>query len=374
LESPFLNEQVTSDRAGFAFPEQSTDPNDITLGGIREAAVSEIGKDLAPYLDKLNQAKRDVVARFVAEEAPHYRWIGKRIDEFIDEFPAAPSKTEIETVLHREQYKREVELREESERILKQNVSDPEAYYAELAKFAQQFNEIGMSALAQHVVHRRVILRLLEKALAPDAKGNFFYEKVIHNLVFPMKTTSDDVPADRQNLWVIDETLSYHSFLASDKALKDIEVLESSSWNRPDIVIFNHPLAFTDGSEPLTSVILVEFKQPDRGEYKEGPLDQVYRLLDDIRAGKVRDRQGLAIQPASDRVPAYCYVICDITQKVKMFLENASATLAPDRQGYFGFNPNKTAYFEVISYRKLLTDAEKRNNALFDKLGLSRRI
>ena len=39
--------------------------------------------------------------------------------------------------------------------------------------------------------------------------------------------------------------------------------------------------------------------------------------------------------------------------------------------GFFFYNPNFSAYIEIISYAKLLTDARKRNKVLFDKLRLS---
>ena len=39
--------------------------------------------------------------------------------------------------------------------------------------------------------------------------------------------------------------------------------------------------------------------------------------------------------------------------------------------GYFGYNDNYLAYTEVISYDKLLQDAFQRNQAFFEKLGLS---
>ncbi len=40
----------------------------------------------------------------------------------------------------------------------------------------------------------------------------------------------------------------------------------------------------------------------------------------------------------------------------------------PDREGFFGYNASKGAYIEVISYDKLVRDAKKRNQVLFDKL------
>ena len=36
--------------------------------------------------------------------------------------------------------------------------------------------------------------------------------------------------------------------------------------------------------------------------------------------------------------------------------------------GYYGYQSERNAYFEVISYAKLLADAKKRNQILFDKL------
>jgi hypothetical protein len=42
----------------------------------------------------------------------------------------------------------------------------------------------------------------------------------------------------------------------------------------------------------------------------------------------------------------------------------------PDNLGYYGYNPNLNAYYEVLSYTKLLNDAKKRNRILFEKLNL----
>ena len=37
--------------------------------------------------------------------------------------------------------------------------------------------------------------------------------------MFPMQTSNNDIPYNEQNLWMIDERLTYHSFIASDKQL-----------------------------------------------------------------------------------------------------------------------------------------------------------
>jgi len=46
----------------------------------------------------------------------------------------------------------------------------------------------------------------------------------------------------------------------------------------------------------------------------------------------------------------------------------------PDSMGYFGYKEYYGAYCEVISYSKLVADAQKRNQAFFHKLGLPSRI
>jgi hypothetical protein len=70
----------------------------------------------------------------------------------------------------------------------------------------------------------------------------------------------------------------------------------------------------------------------------------------------------------SDSTRFYAYVICDVTATLRRQAENFSLTKTPDDLGFFGFNPNLRAYVEVISFPKLVNDAEARNRVLFDKL------
>jgi hypothetical protein len=66
--------------------------------------------------------------------------------------------------------------------------------------------------------------------------------------------------------------------------------------------------------------------------------------------------------------PFYCYIVCDITPKMQTCAEFASLEKTPDGMGYFGYNKGLHASVEVISYDKLLGDAQKRNRILFEKL------
>ena len=87
-------------------------------------------------------------------------------------------------------------------------------------------------------------------------------EKAIHSLVFPLQTLSDEIGFEDHNLWMLDEKLSYHKYLASDKKFKKIEPIDYESQDRPDIIIFNKPFVFANNEKPYDSIVLIEFKRP----------------------------------------------------------------------------------------------------------------
>ena len=42
----------------------------------------------------------------------------------------------------------------------------------------------------------------------------------------------------------------------------------------------------------------------------------------------------------------------------------------PDKMEYYKYNDKMNAYIEILSYDKIINDAQKRNKILFDKLGI----
>ncbi|KKB07168.1 hypothetical protein VE25_19225 [Devosia geojensis] len=391
VQGQFLDDKVNSERTDFSIPREAAASDrdagssaedapselfadEISLKAIRDGALAAVTEDLKSFLDAINTQKEAALTSYIAEDGPQYRVLMKYKGEFIDDIPPQASKTEMEMALHRQLYQRQVRLKQEGARILSEPAAadNTQEYYARLQKFVEDENEIGKTSLAQYIVHRRVILELLEKYLTQDPDtGDYGLEKTVHSLVFPMRATSDDVPFEQQNLWIIDERLTFHSFLSSDVRLDQVQPLETDSLSRPDLLIFNHPLAFSEDAEPLQSMVVIEFKKPDRTAYQdEDPVTQVYRMVREIRESKKKDRQGRYIRPANQNIPAYCYVICDLTPPVEIRIQNMGARRTPDNLGYYGFNETLNAYYEVISYTKLLSDAQKRNRVLFEKLNL----
>ena len=88
------------------------------------------------------------------------------------------------------------------------------------------------------------------------------------------------------------------------------------------MLIFDRKIAFAEGEQPITSMIVVEFKRPQRDDYKadDNPLTQAFDMVTEVRGGRFLDRRGRPISVANETIPAYCYVICDLTPSFEKVL------------------------------------------------------
>ena len=379
----YLNDRVNNARTAFDIADEaeaevlqpSLLEEEIRRSEIRERCIEFVQEDLAGILADINVAKLERIRSYVQTDAPHYRILLKRASEFIDRIPIGGSKNDLEAALHRELHLREVELKREGNRIITEaaKLDDYDAYQERLSHFMESYNELGVAALAQYVMHRRIILDLFAKALSSDAKdGKYPLESVLHQIIFPMRSTSDETLLSQQNLWILDERLNFHTLIASDKRLSQIEPLKSSSSMRPDLLIFDQDFALSEGDQPLTSLTVVEFKRPMRNDYgaEDNPLKQVIKTVEEIRANQGLDAAGRPINVASAEIPTNCFVVCDLTPRMRSVLKDWDASVTPDNQGYYGYHRNHRLYYEVVDYNKVLRDAERRNKMFFDKLNV----
>ena len=227
--------------------------------------------------------------------------------------------------------------------------------------------EVGNAKLSEYVIHRKLVLGLFEKLLKRKAP-----EKAVHSLIFPLQTLSDEIGFEDHNLWMLDEKLSYHRYLASDKSFKKIEPVNSDSKDRPDIIIFNKPFAFSNDDKPYESIVLIEFKRPMRDDYteQENPIYQINKYAREIIEGEVKDKYDREFGYRKN-TPIYAYIVCDLTKKLKAFASDAGYKILPSGDGYFSFNGNYNMYIEIISFDKILKDSKERNRVLFEKLNLT---
>jgi hypothetical protein len=381
VTSSFLDQHVRSERIGFDIEEISDDmfsETELSLADIRTAVLGSAKQFLAVYLTESKAAGRERVEKFVSLRAPRYRPILGRIDE--DKLSVDPeiSDKDLDLLLHKQLSEIEGSLLVDGHAIMNFSQDEkPEDYFVRLNEYLAKADDIKKSDLANYVFHRKVILDILQKAIERGADGKYAREELIHGLIMPLRRTSNEVRRDSCNLWLIDERLAFHDYLASDKPLSSMPITGSNDTKEPDLValnVFDEPLLVSDGQRlPLASIVVVEIKRPMRNDAAAGedkdPVEQALGYLERIRNGTAKTASGRPIPRAED-IPGFCYVICDITPSVERRCKLAMLKVTSDRQGYFGYNDNYKAYIEVLSFDKLLNAARERNRAFFDKLGL----
>lgn len=368
-----LDDHVNSERTAFTLPADSLPlaPDEVSMADIRTSAIAELRGTFGEELERLHKAKLDQIRSYVTTTAPRYRHLLNADRSEIDSIPGGLSEERLESELHRINYTVEQKARRAATELIKRpkGADDHPDYERRFREAVNAVSDVGRSKLADYVCHRKIVLDLLELTLQRGATGKYSLEEAIHELVFPLKADSGEVPVESQNLWVIDERLAYHEYLASDKPLASYDVLQIDGKQRPDIAVFGPAFATVDSGPPFGSVVILEFKRPMRDGIKEddNPIAQVFDYVRRIRAGAAVDRTGRPI-PVGESLPFYGYVIADLTESVSRHAENAGLVRTPDGAGYFGYNPRQATYVEVISYTKLLTDSKKRNRAFFDRL------
>jgi len=379
LMSSFLDNFVRPERTGFDIPEVTEgalDEDEPSMSDIREAALASAAQYLHSSLAEAREAGRARVEHFVDNKAPRYRPILRHIDE--DKLSVDPTigDKDLELQLHKYLSDLEMDLLAEGQRVLEsENIEDQE-YSEKLQTYLDKVDDIKKSDLAAYVSRRKVILDLLAKAISANKDGKYAREDVIHSLIMPMRATSDDVAHAASNLWIIDEGLAFHNYLASDKPISSMPITSSTSALEPDLLALKveGPLLVAEGeSLPLASIVVVEIKRPMRDDAAPGPekdpLAQALRYLDRVREGQVKTVKGRPI-PRSEHIPGFCYVISDLTRTVHERCKQSSLRPTQDGLGYFGYNDNYKAYIEVMSFDRLLNMANQRNRAFFDRLGL----
>lgn len=379
VTSEYLDEKVSPERSEFDIPEKnnSIDFEEICIEDIEKAVIESISEYLSDFLKANVKAVKDKIVDFVEKKSPEYKPFINDIDDKISEIDPNSSDEVLDTFLHKQKYLAEVKLKEDGHKLLSQNIPDDQldSYEQSLNDYMAKASEMKQADLAKYVAQRRVVLDFLKKAIGIQNDEKYVKERIIHNLIFPMKTTSEEVASSANNLWLIDERLAFHNYLASDKKLSDYDIINVKDDERPDICslqLYDNPF-FTSEKDipPFSQIVVVELKRPMRDDMTadDNPIDQSLSYIKKIRAGDCKTKSGLAI-PKSDEMPGFCYIVADLTDSLRDQCANHGLIESADRMGFFGYIPSRKAYVEVISFNKLYSDALMRNQAFFQKLGL----
>lgn len=379
VSSDYLDTHVRADRTAFDIAERlpgSTLDDSLSLDDIRTAVLQKIEELLAESLTSAREEGRARVNDFVSNQAPRYRPVLARLEALDVTVDPSIKDPDLEMLLHRHLQKLETDVIAEGHAVFAEaDSTPPEVYQERLNQYLEKVTDINQSDLAAYVSRRRAILDVLARMIRTNGQGKYSREDAIHSLLMPMRTDSNDLGHDASNLWIVDERLAFHDYLASDKTLSSMPITGDESSKEPDILatrLVGSPVLAAEGdSLPLPSIVVVEIKRPMRNDASEDkdPIQQCLDYVKRVRGGGVRTSAGRPIPPSQDQ-PAFCYVLADLTRTMVSRCEYAGLRPTHDGMGYFGFNEPHKAYIEVMSFDRLVRSATERNRAFFDKLGL----
>lgn len=351
-----------------------------------KAVAERIRERLKDYVDDIRHKKEGQLENFARKEQPQFTPYIERAKQHLDRLKARPSKKSIEMAL----YEAKLDGRREMDELLNMIIIASEAHQQVskgheilVTQFVREANKANVSALAEYVCLRRSVLSVLKNLQKKDGDLNTDneYESVIHELFFPMGRTSDSVPCgphendDKEiaHLWLVSEQLVFHKLLASDLPLSKLKGFLSGSEVASDIVIFDPAFSTTDDDNNLSRIAIVEFKRPGRDDYgpaeRKNPVLQVIRYAQKMDTGAIEDRDGSS-RPVPKNVRKYAYIIADTKPTLVNILDDFGFNMTPDQIGYYWYHPPTNMIVEVIPWRKLIDDAERRNMVFFGKLHL----
>ena len=316
LAGDYLDEAVNTERSDFDFSDGPLF-GDTREPEIVETAVGYIRAYLSDELTKVADEKKTQIDMLVKTKRPQYRLLLNRHPEVYDRIPAGLPEDKLDLELYKQQQQWEFDTAKKKhdieEKVKLDATSDP-SFQKLFDEYCENITELSRASLAEYVVRRKAVIDLLEHALEADENGKYSKESRIHSIICPMQTTSDEMKLDDMNLWLIDDRLAYHHFLASDKKINTIPVLESDVDKRMDLAIFDAALSYTADPENINSITIVELKRPQRNDLateETDPITQVYDYVTDIKEGKVKKSNGRGFGNVQ-QVAFYCYVIADI--------------------------------------------------------------
>jgi hypothetical protein len=165
--------------------------------------------------------------------------------------------------------------------------------------------------------------------------------------------------------------LTFAQYFSSDVEFSALSSAIESE-DRADVLIFDYVHGLRQTAEP-SKVLLVEFKRPGRHSYREDedPQSQVERYIRRLLSGTLSDVRGRPIKLDQNTI-FYCFIIADIVGKLDDWTFSWQRT-ADGRGRVYQPGHGFKGSIEVISWDALLGDARARNQAFFDKAGISGR-
>lgn len=374
LTGDFLDNNVNQERTKFQFEDAILDRI------VNEVCVPHIEKFLAAPLASLQRDQRTRV-RAITESYPSVAF--GTVEELQEKLPSGELNDDaIYGHLSRERYRRDQRQAEKIRAVLKrlkEPFVDVQSFSMAIGDAGKAIEDAEQKSLTEYIVRRKVVLDfieiLLEKVRDDSRDSSYQREDILHSFICPLRISTlpsgvkKVMPAASHDLWIVDERLTFAKYFSSDLEFNKLSASIESA-ERPDILIFDHIHSLRQTDDP-SRIMLVEFKHPGRKQYAddENPQQQVEGYIRKLLAGRKVDVKGRPIKIKEDTV-FYCFIIADIVGKLDDWTYSWDRT-ADGRGRFYQPRSGFKGTIELIGWDTLISDAKERNQAFFDRAGIS---
>lgn len=382
--SEYLNKNTFKSRNGFTIPQEIENP---LFGTESEISFQDIEIQLSTVLEELfdvfvrDTRDRNIkeIEEYVFSEAPRYRSL-IRNKECLNAIPYGLSNEKKEEHLYKIAFEARNKVEEKINKFITENNINKDTI--EIIK-----NDIKTKTaydadnLADYMLGRKCIIALFDKYLEADERGEYKLESDLHNLIFPMGLTVDDVDYETHNLWLIDERFATYKFIASDKPLSSFS--QKRSRKKPDLIltdelsqVFDNGLSYgTNNSGEITSLVIFEFKRPggtahqkNKTDYRWDFSELIEKYFEDFLYNPdKKNHKGKSLK-VNKTTPKFGYVILDVIPSELEEFNIGKGWGKTPFGSFYKMLANINLHIEVLTFSNLIKFAKERHNPFFDKL------
>jgi Histidine kinase-, DNA gyrase B-, and HSP90-like ATPase len=382
--SDYLNKKVYAARNGFTIPQERENDlfgaitGELVFDDIETVLAKQMEAEYDDFIKETQNRNIREIKEYISKSAPRYKRFLKR-EEVLDSIPANLSDDKKEEHLYKISFNEGKVISNKIQKFI-DNKDINENTIQEVKQELIDKTAFDADCLSDYMFRRKAIIDIFKKFLEADVKGQYRLEKDIHNLIFPMGMTLDNIDYESHNLWLLDERFALYNFIASDVPITNIS--QKNSQKEPDIIMtnapkmFDNPISFAaNASGAISSMVIFEFKRPGQtahqkpqSNYRWEFSELIEKYFDDfLYADNKKNYKGrqVILQPDT---PKFGYVIVDVIPPklqeyniTKGFKKTPFGTL-------YKINPELNLHIEVITFEQLLDAVEKRHAPFFDKL------
>ncbi|HEX8900341.1 MAG TPA: hypothetical protein VF769_03910, partial [Vitreimonas sp.] len=374
LTGEFLDSNVNQERTAFMFEDA------VIERIIKDVCTPHIERFLEEPLALLSGTQRERIEA-ITESYPSVAF--GDVEELQQKIPSGELNDDaIYGHLARERFRRDQRQAERVRTVLtrlKTGDVTADTFDQAIAEAGQAIEEAEQRSLAEYVVRRKVVLdfieMLLQKVRDDERDSSYQREDVLHSLICPMHVTTlasgkrRVEPSASHDLWIVDERLTFARYFSSDVEFSVLsEAIDSD--DRADVLIFDYAHGLRQAAD-APKVLLIELKRPGREAYDddENPHMQVERYVRRLLSGDLRDVAGRPIKLDQNTV-FHCFIVADIIGRLDEWTFTWQRT-ADGRGRIYQPRDGFKGSIELIGWDALLTDARSRNQAFFDRAGIS---